>query len=126
MTSGRHGEDVAREVYRRQLAAWNRRSAGDFGALFAADGMLLGFDGSQTPGREVENHLAPGFADHPTAAYVAKVRQVRPLSGDTTLLVARAGMAPPGRTDLNPAANTVQTLITGPDGIVLFQKTPAD
>jgi uncharacterized protein (TIGR02246 family) len=131
MTSGTFGEDAAavREVYRRLLEAWNRRSAGEFAAPFAADGLLVGFDGSQTPGNAVEEHLTPIFADHPTAAYVAKVRQLRSLGGGAVLLIATAGMAPPGRADLSPAANAVQTLIAVPhDGdwrIVLFQNTPA-
>lgn len=131
MTSGELSEEAeaVREVYRRLLAAWNRRSADEFAELFAEDGLLVGFDGSQTPGGAVAGHLGPIFADHPTAAYVAKVRMVRPLGGGTVLLVATAGMAPPGRTVLSPAANAVQTLIAVRDGagwrVVLFQNTPA-
>ena len=121
--------DAVREVYRRLLEAWNRRSAAEFGGLFAGDGLLVGFDGSQVPGGEVAEHLGPIFADHPTARYVAKVRQVRVLAPGTVLLVAIAGMAPPGRDVLSPAAHAVQTLLaarTGPSWqILLFQNTPA-
>jgi uncharacterized protein (TIGR02246 family) len=131
MTSGGLSEEAeaVRGIYRRLLEAWNRRSAGEFAELFADDGLLVGFDGSQTPGGAVAGHLGPIFEDHPPAAYVARVRMVRPLGAGTVLLVATAGMAPPGRTVLSPAANAVQTLIVVRGGagwrIVLFQNTPA-
>ena len=69
------------------------------------------------------------FADHPTAAYVGKVREVRFLAPEVALLRAVAGMVPPGRSDLNPAVNTVQSLVAAKqDGrwrIALYQNTPA-
>jgi uncharacterized protein (TIGR02246 family) len=121
--------DAVRELYRRLVEAWNPRSAAEFGELFADDGLLVGFDGSQVPGGEVATHLEPIFADHPTARYVAKVRQVRVLAPGTVLLVGIAGMAPPGRTVLSAAANAVQTMVAARSGatwrILLFQNTPA-
>ncbi|GIE98810.1 SgcJ/EcaC family oxidoreductase [Paractinoplanes rishiriensis] len=129
ITDGGLGGAAARELYQQLLDAWNKRRADDFAALFAADALLVGFDGSQIPGNRVAEHLRPIFADHPTAKYVAKVRQLRPLGSDTTMLIAIAGMAPPGGTVLNPSANAVQTLLVEPSGntwrIVLFQNTPA-
>ena len=56
-------------------------------ALFAAHGNVVGFDGSQMNGRqEIEDHLSQIFADHPTPAYVARVREVGATMnvGDTT------------------------------------------
>jgi uncharacterized protein (TIGR02246 family) len=121
--------DAVRDLYERLLRAWNRRDADGYADLFADDAILVGFDGSQVAGREVRDHLAPIFADHPTASYVAKVRQVRPLGQDAVLLYAIAGMVPPGQEELKPEVNAVQTLIAernaGDWRIVLFQNTPA-
>jgi uncharacterized protein (TIGR02246 family) len=97
---------------------------------FAEDGESIGFDGSVVSGRtEIWRHLSQIFADHPTAAYVAKVRSVRLLAADVAILRAVSGMVPPGKADLNPAVNAVQTLVaTRRDGrwrIALLQNTPA-
>ncbi|PWU59729.1 DUF4440 domain-containing protein [Micromonospora globispora] len=120
---------AVRDLYARLLDGWNRRSAQDMAALFASDGCLIGFDGSVATGTEIVEHLAPIFADHPTAAYVAKVRGVRLLGPTTALLRAIVGMIPPGAGDVNPAANAHQTLLAeeaaGTWRIVLFQNTPA-
>ena len=99
-------------------------------SFFAEDGNLVGFDGSQADGRdEIAGHLAPIFANHPTAAYAAKVREVRLIGRNAALLRAVAGMVPPGASDLNPALNTIHTLIAAhraPDWkAALFQSTPA-
>jgi uncharacterized protein (TIGR02246 family) len=98
--------------------------------MFAEDGSLVGFDGSPIDGRgEIEGHLAPIFADHPTAAYVGKVREVRSLATDVALLRAVAGMVPPGASDLKPELNAVQTLVAvrrdGRWQIAMYHNTPA-
>jgi uncharacterized protein (TIGR02246 family) len=120
---------AVRALYEELLDAWNRRDAQGYAALFAPDGALVGFDGSQVPGSEVGDHLTPIFADHPTASYVWKVREVRLLTEGVALLRAVAGMVPPGRTELNPAANAVQSLVadnrSGAWRVMLFQNTPA-
>jgi len=53
-------------LYRDLLEAWNRRDAAGMAALFAHDGSLVGFDGSQVDGGPpaVESHLAPIFVSH--------------------------------------------------------------
>jgi uncharacterized protein (TIGR02246 family) len=122
--------DEVRTLYRDLLDRWNRRDAADMAALFADEGHVIGFDGSQVDGRSaIEAHLRPIFADHPTAAYVASVREVRPLGTDVALLRAVVGMLPPGQTDLNPSVNAIQTLVAARrDGrwrVELFQNTPA-
>lgn len=118
-----------RDVYERLLTAWNERDATAFAELFAPDGLMIGFDGSQVPGTGIEAHLAPIFTDHPTARYVAKVKSVREIGSDAVLLYAIAGMVAPGRHDLTPSVNAVQTLVVERRGdgwaIVLFQNTPA-
>ncbi|MFD4142564.1 SgcJ/EcaC family oxidoreductase [Streptomyces sp. NPDC058572] len=126
-----HADAAVRDLYSRLLDAWNRRSADDFAGLFADDGTIIGFDGSVESGAaRIRDHLSPIFADHPTAAYVATVREVRHLgSQDAVLLRALAGMLPPGSRELNPATNAHQTVVAERQGetwkITLFQNTPA-
>jgi uncharacterized protein (TIGR02246 family) len=78
---------------------------------------------------EIEGALAQIFKDHPTPPYVTKVRELRFLSNDVALLRAVAGMTPPGKSDLDPALNAVQTMVASrQDGewiVELFQNTPA-
>ena len=67
--------------------------------------------------------------DHPTAAYVAKVREIRMLGSNVGILRAVVGMIPASSDDVNPAGNTIQTLVAvqNADGwqAALFQCTPA-
>src|SRR5918994_4964773 len=119
-----------RRLYEQLLIAWNQQDAAAMAAHFEKDGNLVGSDGSQADARAaIENHLRAIFADHPTAAYAAKVREIRMLGRDVGLLRAVAGMIPPGSDDINPALNTIHTLaaVRNADGwrAALFQSTPA-
>jgi len=119
-----------RRLYEQILIAWNQQDATTMAACFEEDGNLIGYDGSQADSRvAIEDHLRPIFADHPTAAYVAKVREIRMLSSNVGILRAVVGMIPPGSDDVNPAGNTIQTLVAvqNADGwqATLFQSTPA-
>jgi uncharacterized protein (TIGR02246 family) len=119
-----------RRLYEQILIAWNHQDAPAMAATFEEDGNLVGFDGTQADSRaDIEDHLRPIFADHPTAAYVAKVREIRMLSSNVGILRAVVGMIPPGSDDINPAGNTIQTLVAvqNADGwqATLFQSTPA-
>ena len=112
------------------LTSWNERDVASCAAFFADDGSMGGFDGSHFEGlTAIAAHLAQIFADHPTPTYVAKIREVRVLAPDVTLLRAIAGLVPHGPTDLNPATNAIQSLVAvhRQDGwrIALFQNTPA-
>jgi uncharacterized protein (TIGR02246 family) len=64
-----------------------------------------------------------------TATYVSKIRGVRFLAPEVAVLRAVVGMIPPGKKDLNPDANAIQTLVaTKQEGqwrIAVFQNTPA-
>jgi uncharacterized protein (TIGR02246 family) len=117
-------------LYQRLLEAWNRRDAAGFADLFAEEGNCVGFDGSPMDGRkDIAAQLRPIFDSHPTAAYVAKVREVRPLDAAVTLLRAVVGMVPPGANELNPATNAIQSLVVvaqaGQPKIALLHNTPA-
>lgn len=117
-------------LYRQVLEAWNRQDAHAFAALFSEDSNVIGFDGSQMNGRaEIELTLSGIFTHHKTAAYVAKVREVRFITPQVALLRAVVGMIPPGGADLNPAVNSIQSLLAVLQNnqwfITLFQNTPA-
>ncbi len=121
---------VILDLYQNWLDAWNSRNAVAMAKLFAEDGNLIGFDGSQINGsNELQITLTNIFAHHATAAYVALVREIRLLSPGVAWLKAEVGMIPTGKTDINPALNTVQTMIALKNGddwqITLFQNTPA-
>jgi uncharacterized protein (TIGR02246 family) len=117
-------------LYEQLLASWNGRDAATYAGLFAPDGNIVGFDGSQVDGpAAIAAHLGQIFADYPTPTYVAKIREVRLLTPDVVLLRAVAGLLQRGQTDLNPAANTIQSLVAVRSGdmwrVALFQNTPA-
>ena len=119
--------DDARRVYAELIECWNRRDAMGFADLFAEEGSLVGFDGSQVDGQAaIEEHLAGIFADHRPLSYVAIVREVRPLTPDVAMVRAVVGM---GDREINPAVNAIQTLVIARrDGrwqVQLFQTTPA-
>lgn len=117
-------------LYQRLLESWNQRDASAFAALFEDEGASIGFDGSPMNGRtEIAATLGQIFADHITATYVSKIRDIRLLVSDVALLRAVVGMIPPGQTDINPAVNAMQTLVAvnhaGEWRIALLQNTPA-
>ena len=124
------GAAAVEALYFALLDAWNRRDAAAMAALYAERGLQIGFDGSEARGAaEVRAHLEPIFRDHPTARFVAKVRDCRALGADAALLSAVAGMIPPGDDAINPQRNVVQTLVAARSGerwhVELFQNTPA-
>ena len=117
-------------AYRRLLEAWNQRDPDRFAAAFTGDGSSVGFDGSQMNGRtEIGVELRRIFASHPTAAYVARLREIRPLGSGVVLVRAVVGMLPPGKTVLNPEVNAVQTVVLVSEGgeyrVALLHNTPA-
>lgn len=123
-------EVEVRTLYQQLLNAWNERNAKAFADLYEKNGNQIGFDGSQVDGKlEIESGMSRIFADHVTAAYIAIVREVRFLNEDTAILRAVAGMIPPGQKDINPAVNSIQTLVavkrSGIWKIALFHNTPA-
>lgn len=117
------------DLYSSLIESWNDRDAEAMSALFAPHGTMIGFDGSLSTGPgAIRDHLSPIFADHPTAAYVTIVRGTHDIGGDTILLLADAGMVPPGRSEIHADANARQTLVASRSGvgwaIDLFQNTP--
>jgi uncharacterized protein (TIGR02246 family) len=129
-TSGTDWDRGTRELHAKLIEAWDKRNARDFALLFASEGILVGFDGSQVNGQlEVGAHLTEIFSHHQTPAYVTIVRDVRSIAPDATLLRANTGLIPPGKDDIDPALNAVQSMVAVQKGgawkIALFQNTPA-
>jgi uncharacterized protein (TIGR02246 family) len=127
---GADWDRATRDLYARFLETWDKRNARDFALLFASDGSLVGFDGSQVNGQlDVGAHLTEVFTHHQTPRYVSIVREVRLLANDVTLLRANTGLIPAGEDDIDPALNAVQSMIAVQKGgswkIALFQNTPA-
>ena len=117
-------------LYRQLLESWNNRNADNFAGAFTDDGSCVGFDGSMMNGRaEIASTLRGIFEHHPTASYVAKVREVRALAPGLVLLRSVVGMVPPGQDELKPDVNAIQSLVIvtrGPDmKVALLQNTPA-
>ena len=125
-----HDRDRVLAAYRELLEAWNRRDADGFAAVFTDDASCVGFDGSMMNGRtEIAATLRGIFEHHPTASYVAKVREVRALAPGAVLVRSVVGMVPPGQNELNSAVNAIQSLVlveNAPDmKIALLHNTPA-
>lgn len=117
-------------LYQTLIAAWNTRDAQVMADQFAEQGVQIGFDGSKVIGqKEILSHLKPIFEQHPTAPFVTKVKDIRLLGIDVAILHAIAGMIPPGKTDIEPKVNALQTLIAVKKEddwrVELFQNTPA-
>ncbi|WP_233880078.1 SgcJ/EcaC family oxidoreductase [Virgibacillus halodenitrificans] len=123
-------QDEIQNLYQKLIEAWNKRDAKGMAELFAEQGVQIGFDGSKVNGREeIYSHLEPIFKNHPTAPFVTKVKGIRALGTDAAILLAIAGMIPPGKTDIEPSVNAHQTLIAVKVDnhwqVELFQNTPA-
>jgi uncharacterized protein (TIGR02246 family) len=117
-------------LYQQLLQQWNKRNAAGMTGLFATNGTLVGFDGSQLNGqKEIYNVLDEIFSNFPTAAYVSIVKEVRPLTDTTALLLAVAGMVAEGSNDISPEVNVLHSItavqVEGIWRIALFQNTPA-
>lgn len=118
------------KIHRELLTYWNKQDAKGMASLFSENGNAIGFDGSQMNGRmQIETELKRVFAGHKTAAYVWKVKEVRFLNSNVALLIAIVGMIPPGKADINPSTNAIQSLVALEESnnwrISLFQNTPA-
>ena len=122
-------EDLVSAIYENLLKCWDSKDAKGFAALFAEDGSIVGFDGTQMNGRNnIESHLAEIFGMHETATYLYKIQEAREIGSDVVLVRAIAGMIPKGGKDINPNVNAIHSLIASKHGvwqIDLFQNTPA-
>src|SRR5689334_21777375 len=104
-------EDWIRGLYAQLLDAWNHRDAQAMAGLLRQDALVVGFDGSQLVGAAAaQEELGRIFRDHVPARYVGIVRSVNLLAPEIAVLHAVAGMVPPGRREIKPENNAVQTL----------------
>jgi uncharacterized protein (TIGR02246 family) len=117
-------------LYRALLDAWNARDAGRYASIFAVDGHVVGFDGSQVDGCDaIESSMRQIFEHHKTGTYAGIVRELQQLAPGVAMLRAVAGMTPYGEQDLKPELNAIQTLVAVKQDeswrIAMFQNTPA-
>ena len=81
MTSAHPNDAQIRALYAQFLDGWNRRSGAAVAAAFADDGDIIGYDGTHHHGRlAIAADFRQIFGSHPTAAYVAVIRSVRPVA----------------------------------------------
>jgi len=117
-------------LHSKLLTYWNNQDAKGMASLFSDNGNVIGFDGSMMNGKnQIETELKQVFENHKTARYVWIVKETRFLAEDIALLRAIVGMVPPGKNDINPQTNAIQSLIAvNQDNnwlVTLFQNTPA-
>jgi uncharacterized protein (TIGR02246 family) len=123
-------ENEVKALYDKLIVGWNAHDEEAMAMPFAEDGVIIGFDGSLSSGRQtIRSEMSSIFADHETGRYAVKVRSVRALGTQAVILRAIAGLVPPGQTAINPETNSHQTVVAerqpGEWKIVLFQNTPA-
>jgi uncharacterized protein (TIGR02246 family) len=123
-------ENEVTALYEKLIAGWNAHDGEAMAAPFAADGVIIGFDGSMSTGKQtIGAEMASIFANHETGRYAVKVQSVRTLGPEAVILRAIAGLVPPGQGAINAEINSHQTVVAeSQDGqwrIVLFQNTPA-
>jgi uncharacterized protein (TIGR02246 family) len=117
-------------LHKELLGFWNDRDGKGMASLFSENANVIGFDGSQMNGKsEIETELVKIFGSHKTAKYVWKIKEIRFLNSTTSILRAVVGMVPPGKTDIKPDVNAIQSLVATQESggwkISLFQNTPA-
>jgi uncharacterized protein (TIGR02246 family) len=130
MTEQKANDNQVEQLYNNLINSWNEKNATEFAGCFSENGNSIGFDGSQANGKsEIEKHLSAIFKDHPTASYVAIIRNVRFISVDVAILTATVGMIPPGKDDIKPVVNAIQTILARKENdtwlIEQLQNTPA-
>lgn len=96
-------ENEVRALYDTLIAGWNDHDGTAMAALFAADGVVIGFDGSLSSGKQtIGTEMSNIFADHETGRYAVKVKSLRELGQHAMILRAIAGLVPPGQIAIKP------------------------
>jgi uncharacterized protein (TIGR02246 family) len=111
-------EAAVRALYQQLMEAWNEGSGEAYAAPFAADGDLIGFDGTHFRGR---HEIAPFhqrlFDTHLKGTrLVGQVASVRFLSPDVALMHAVGGMVMRGKSAPAPERDSIQTLVATKGG----------
>jgi uncharacterized protein (TIGR02246 family) len=125
-----NSQHPVRELYEALLRSWNSRDASRFASLFMQDAICVGFDGTEYgSAKEIASELGKIFRDHPVAAYVWKIRDVKQVDDRTVILHAVAGMVPPGSRSIKPERNVIHVLLARKQHdqwlIASYQNTPA-
>ena len=107
------GEAGVRAQYQRLMDGWNAGDAEAFAAAFAADGDLVGFDGTHLQGRrEIAEFHQPLFDQLLKGTrLVGEVTGVKFLASDLALLHAVGGTIMRGKQRPAPERDSMQTLV---------------
>jgi uncharacterized protein (TIGR02246 family) len=122
-------EAAVRALYEQLMDGWNRGSGAAFAAPFAADGDLIGFDGTHLQGREdIAAFHQPLFATYLKGTrLVGRVISVRLLGPDVALMHAIGGTVKRGKAVPAPERDSIQTLVATKSGdtwrLAAFQNT---
>jgi uncharacterized protein (TIGR02246 family) len=134
-TSSHVDDDEAdiRSLYQQAMDGWNMGNGDAFAASFAEDADLIGFDGTHLKGRSeiasFHQRLFDTFVKG--TRLVGKVKSVRFLAPNVSLMHTVGGTVMPGQSDIDPERNSVQTIVATKkrnDGrwrIAAFQNTRA-
>src|SRR4051812_46188262 len=105
-------QELVQQLYEKLLRHWNNSNAHAYADLFDSNASVVGFDGSQMNGKEqIKNELSKIFKDHKVASYISIVEDIKQLADGCYLLRAVAGMIPPGKNDIMPERNAIQSMI---------------
>ena len=105
-------ENDVEALYDKLIAGWNHQDGAAMAEPFAEDGVVIGFDGTVSSGKQTINtDMASIFTDHETGRYVVNVRSVRALGPEGMIVRAIAGLVPPGQTAINSETNSHQTVV---------------
>jgi uncharacterized protein (TIGR02246 family) len=76
------GENEVRALYDKLIAAWNDHDGDAMAEPFAADGVVIGFDGSVSSGAQtISTDMSRIFADHETGRYAVNSPKSSTASG---------------------------------------------
>jgi uncharacterized protein (TIGR02246 family) len=106
-------EATVRMLYQQLMDGWNQGSGAAFAAVFAEDGDLIGFDGTQFEGRQaIAEFHQPLFATHLKGSrLVGEITKVRFLAEDVALMHAIGGTILAGAQAPTPERDSIQTLV---------------
>jgi uncharacterized protein (TIGR02246 family) len=122
-------EDLIGLLYKRVMKGWNKGIGQAFAKPFSADADLVGFDGTYLKGRaQIAAFHQKLFDTYVKGSrLVGKIRSVRFLSPNISIVHAVGGTVMAGQSDIDPERNSIQTIVATKSNdkwfIAAFQNT---
>ena len=106
-------EVAIRTLYQQMIDGWNGGNGDAFAAPFTDDSDFIGFDGTHMKGRQEIASFHQLLFDRYVkgSRLVGKVRGVRFLRSDITIMIAVGGTVMAGQSDIEPERNSIHTLV---------------